>query len=823
MKTYIAKTDSGGNILSLTDHLLDTLYVAKELNAHYCPDSMVDASGMSREEFSSIFCFLTAIHDLGKATPAFQKKINGEDIEFKHALAGASILSVEFGISNSICEIVAAHHGAPRSLSREESFDKYFRKNRSKIGNDTEAWMELYEQAVRLAGTAFDPNADISIEGQMILSGMLIMADWIASNEMFFPLMKQDDILSNAERSRREKSGWRELSLPDYWEPDIPNMDSETFAMHFGFFPNAMQKEVLSVVNTILSPGIIIIEAPMGIGKTEAGLASAEVVSSRVKAGGVFFGLPTRGTANGMFPRMLSWAEHVSDDMSVSLRLAHSDANNNNEYRLLQVRTYEERGVSVNSWLSGRHRALLSDFVIGTVDQFLLAGLLQKYIMLLLAGLSGKTIIIDEVHAYDAYMDSFMEAVLSWMGAFHVPVILLSATLTNQKREDFISAYSGLECHFETMDYPCITWSDSDAIQTKALNIGLQLKTVTVEYVREDEVKNNIYDQKDASIGIIVNSVKRAQELYDSLKEAYPHRKIILLHSRYLPKDRSELEDMVVQAVGKHSTLSERNGTIIIGTQVLEQSLDIDFDVLYTEKCPIDLLFQRIGRLHRHVRVDRPIADPVCYIIDGEKSDRTAKYLYSDFLIDQTVRTIGSKSLEIPFDIKPMTEAVYNTDNADDTSEKEAFLTKIRELRSNADSFCISKPEDTRMRGLLEIDANGQESVRYGNFGLEVLLWKQDKDGSIGTFDGNCNFHGDPLPENINVLLKQNLSLSQRYIGELNVIKDQQKELPAWTKMDIFKYKLIIIADENGMCRIGRHTCSYNKDYGLKEVDVEKI
>lgn len=820
MEIYLAKKNTNGNILSIDDHLLDTAAIARQLDAHFCPDLMVKATGLSREDFSALFCFLAAIHDLGKATPAFQKKINGEDIEFRHALAGASILSSYFNVSDSICEIIASHHGKPRSLSRDDSFDRYFKKNTKKLGNDVETWTKLYNQAVVLAGPSFNITSVISIQAQMVLSGLLIIADWIASNEMFFPLINERKLLSDEDRIKRNKIGWEKIALPDCWDPCVPYLDSDIFSTRFGFLPNELQESVVSIVNSISTPGIMIIEAPMGVGKTEAGLAAAEIVSSRVKAGGVFFGLPTKGTANGMFPRMLKWAESVSDNMAVSLRLAHSDASNNNSYRLLQAKTYEEQGVSVNSWLSGRHRALLSDFVIGTVDQFLLAGLLQKYIMLLHAGLSGKTIIIDEVHAYDAYMSSYMESVLSWMGVFQVPVILLSATLTNKKRNDLVKSYTGQDYYENSNDYPCITWSDSNKIQTKALNVNLPKKQITIKYIDDDLLKDSIRNQTDACVGIILNSVNRAQKLYDSLRETFAERKVILIHSRFIPKDRSRLEGLVVNTIGKSSTSLDRNGTIVVGTQVLEQSLDIDFDVLYVDKCPIDLLFQRIGRLHRHFRTDRAIMKPICYIIEGEKTDQIAKYEYTDFLINQTINLIGEKQLDIPLDIKPMTEAVYNTENVMESPEKEAFLTRIKEMRSNAQSFCIPSPDNARMRGLLEIDANGQESVRYGNFGLEVLLWKHNKDGSFETFDGECSFHGFPLPNDIESLLKQRITLPQRFLGELDAIKEMQKELPSWTKLDILKYHLIVLTDEEGICQIGKYKCSYSNNYGLKEVNV---
>ena len=219
--------------------------------------------------------------------------------------------------------------------------------------------------------------------------------------------------------------------------------------MRFGFAPNAVQRAVLEAVDTAAEPGILILEAQMGVGKTEAALAAAEIMANRFGLGGVFFGLPTQATANGIFPRLLGWADTQSEEtLPQAIKLAHGMAELNESYLRLQGRgvqleedAQEEHQVQVHQWFRGNKQALLANFVIGTVDQLLLAALAQKHVMLRHLGLAGKVVIIDECHAYDTYMNCYLDRALEWLGWYKVPVILLSATLPARRRTELVEAY----------------------------------------------------------------------------------------------------------------------------------------------------------------------------------------------------------------------------------------------------------------------------------------------------------------------------------------------------------------------------------------------
>ena len=203
-------------------------------------------------------------------------------------------------------------------------------------------------------------------------------------------------------------------------------------------------------------PGLLIIEAPMGNGKTEASLLCAEVMAAKSGAGGVAYLLPTMATSNAMFSRVEEWLKTVPDSKGgsmESMQLLHSKAALNPDYSKLrswgstwmgdEAKANVEEGVVAHQWFAGKKRGLLSSFVVGTVDQLLMAALKVKHVQLRHLGLAGKVVVVDEVHAYDAYMNTYLDRILTWLGAYGVPTILLSATLPANRRDELIHAYRG--------------------------------------------------------------------------------------------------------------------------------------------------------------------------------------------------------------------------------------------------------------------------------------------------------------------------------------------------------------------------------------------
>lgn len=397
--------------LPLWMHLWDTAGIMERLVRQWLPESAKRAMGFEREEALLAHArFLGGIHDIGKATVAFQANIlrtlpearqrlemltpldcpEQNRRESPHARAGEAILLWD-DCPGGLASIVGAHHGRPQSCAAVDDQlegweSNYYPKGQKKVWQGF--WTELLMTVLQDCG--FDDTAelyDLDPQEEVLLTGLLIMADWIASNTEYFPLIPVEELGSMEDYPARVDRAWEKLALPFPWEAQPGIADPQEFAVRFGFAPNAVQRAVLEAVDTAAEPGILILEAQMGVGKTEAALAAAEIMASRFGLGGVFFGLPTQATANGIFPRLLGWADTQSEEtLPQAIKLAHGMAELNECYLRLQGRgvqleedAQEEHQVQVHQWFRGNKQALLANFVIGTVDQLLLAVLFTVF------------------------------------------------------------------------------------------------------------------------------------------------------------------------------------------------------------------------------------------------------------------------------------------------------------------------------------------------------------------------------------------------------------------------------------------------------------
>ena len=699
--------------LPLWMHLKDTAGVIKKLVKQWLPEAVIDASGLEAKQFEKTAVFLAAVHDIGKATSYFQSIITKacpvkyEEIaasgflvnkEYRaagktpHAYAGQWILqsdTMTFGINESLAMIVGAHHGKPMdrgTINGESDLIKKYPINFFGVEQEGEsrkiwedAWRDIVAQAVDLAGMkSVEELPSVTLRAQVLFSGLLIIADWIASNTTYFPLIELDDFGEEGLYPQRMKQGWERVAFPETWCSEMNRMDKDIFYERFGFEPNEVQSCIQQVINNSKNPGIFVLEAQMGVGKTEAALAAAEVLANRKREGGIFFGLPTQATSNGLFERLYEWSKQVSEETNNAIRLAHNAAELNESYRQIMVNGssyvdddgYAQDGIEVHRWFQGNKRALLADFVIGTVDQFLMASLKRKHFMLRHVGLAGKVVIIDECHAYDAYMNEYLERSLEWMAAYGVPVILLSATLPPSRRSALVECYVKAYAKYclgnrrpnitalqpdwkDNPGYPLLTWSDGETVDQVKIEQQLPEKKIKITNMNEISELISVLDQRLQQGGcacIIANTVKYAQKIYAECCASMQNVKVILYHAQFTMPDRAQKEKELLEKMGKTSTSSDRNRLILIGTQVLEQSLDYDADIMVTQLCPIDLLLQRVGRLHRHQRdgkSDRaprpqPLQSPECIILrDNTICDDGSKLQENDV---NYVKRKGSKS-----------------------------------------------------------------------------------------------------------------------------------------------------------------------------------
>ncbi|MDR0671944.1 MAG: CRISPR-associated endonuclease Cas3'', partial [Oscillospiraceae bacterium] len=463
-----AKKSRSGDMLwlPLRAHLSDVAETAKLLWDRHIADGVkkrvAEACRCGESAARALLIFVAAAHDIGKATPAFQQKrafpknrdlderllenlrFAGYEMpeirdpeETPHALA-SQVLLERMGCARHIAVIVGAHHGKPP----DSGYDNYA-SHKNSYGR-CRCWKaaqrEVVAWALKRAGVSLvEDLPKPEPVAQILLAGLVIMADWIASNEEYFSLFPIDSACM-PDVARRAENALDTLALTYPWLPDSPFAHPNIYRERFGFDrANAMQEAMLETAADIQHPGIVVIEAPMGSGKTEAALTAAEIFAHKTGRGGVFFALPTQATSDGIFWRFLCWIRSFDDGMAHSVELMHGKSHFNEDFQKLPRFgdnadvDEDEAGVGVHGWFSGRKRAMLADFAVGTIDQVLLAALKAKHLMLRHLGLSEKVVIVDECHAYDAYMSSYLETALRWLGAYGVPVVVLSATLTGEK------------------------------------------------------------------------------------------------------------------------------------------------------------------------------------------------------------------------------------------------------------------------------------------------------------------------------------------------------------------------------------------------------
>ena len=502
----------------------------------------------------------------------------------------------------------------------------------------------------------------------------------------------------------------------------------------------------------------------------------------------------------------------------------------------------------VHSWFEGKKVALLADFVIGTVDQFLMAGLRQKHVMLRHLGLAGKVVIIDECHAYDAYMNCFLDTVLQWLGEYKVPVILLSATLPSERRAELVSAYVNRTIDTDdfwcnTTGYPLFTWTDAGAIYQKKMKWNETQTSVQILKLLDEERISvlKIELREGGCAGVILNTVKRAQEFTELVKEQLPEYDVILIHSQFLMPDRAEIEQEILKRTGKTSNPEQRNRLIVVGTQVLEQSLDIDFDVMITDLCPIDLLLQRIGREHRHkgrVR-PQPLQNARCYVLTETNA------IYEPWILERTRQELPDL-VQIPVNIPELVQRVYaEPEDAQKNDLWEEYRKNKKEMEKKAKGFRVPEPheeEDPDENNIAEwlsntdldlSDAKAQAAVRLGNPSVEVLVLRKKEDGVFflpWQFEGQ-RVSADMIPsgEETAQILKQRLRLPAYFVQKFryeNVIKELSKKtkenFPEWQFSSQLKEELVLLLDETLSTVLDGSFVHYDQKLGLIYGEEEK-
>lgn len=468
----------------------------------------------------------------------------------------------------------------------------------------------------------------------IVLAGFCSVADWLGSrcdDEYFYFCQEQRDLREYFEE-RCADDAPRILKLAGViGHPHIYGGVSSLLD------PENKPRSLQTLVDKLpLKTSLMLVEAPTGSGKTETALAYAWRLIAAGLADSIVFALPTQATANAMLGRLKRIAPLLFDE-NPNLLLAHGAARFNTTFTVIKNAAhddYEEDGlVQCSQWLSeSRKRVFLGQIGVCTVDQVLISVLPVKHRFVRGFGIGRSVLIVDEVHAYDAYMYGLLEEVLRQQKTSGGSAILLSATLPGRQRQQLCQAWGViLEQQGEKTPYPLITWTDGDISQTYELD-PIQLPNEIMMKIEPIRIDNMIPDESlisrivmaaeaGAQVAIVCNLVDVAQRLADKLR-SITGLPVDLFHARYCYAHRQRKEKRVIMRFGPKG--KRRTGRILVATQVVEQSLDVDFDWLVTQLCPVDLLFQRMGRLHRHNRNGkRPpgFETPLCTVLLPEGDD----------------------------------------------------------------------------------------------------------------------------------------------------------------------------------------------------------
>lgn len=594
-------------------------------------------------------------HDIGKVSPTFYNKLMQAcglaqlpgfppQLETNwNGHAGVSQAAAKgMGAPKWIPEILGQHHGFSPSIAGKRADAEVF---------GGPAWqaqrVALVEELKAQLGMDWPQVA--SPTQARVLAGLTSVADWIGSGRHF----------------EDPNEPWREKIAAALDEAGFVPPTYRLglgFAQVFGFEPHPAQIRLIEVVDR---PGVYVLEAPMGLGKTEAALYAAYRMLEQRQACGIYFALPTQLTSNKIYQRFNAFLQNMlAEDCPQRALLLHANA------WLLEQTEMGEEGRPGGAWFHHAKRGLLAPFAVGTIDQALMAAMHVKHGFVRAFGLAGKVVILDEVHTYDAYTGTLLDALVKLLRELHCTVIILSATLNQQRRSAL------LDTPLQSSAYPLITAMPAGDVPNElaaeppvGVCVRLQVESDDAHAVQE------ALDRAASGQQVlwVENTVKEAQARYLDLAARAAELGIScgLLHSRYTMADRARIENHWVDLFGKSGWESRPAlGRILIGTQVLEQSLDIDADFLITRFAPTDMLLQRMGRLWRHTNTPRPIGArceawllapaPDVAIESPEAGFGASAYVYAPYVLRRSLEVWSRRGeVQLPQDIRSLIEATY--------------------------------------------------------------------------------------------------------------------------------------------------------------------
>ncbi|MFE7313129.1 CRISPR-associated helicase Cas3' [Streptomyces sp. NPDC057555] len=785
-------------------HLLDTAAVFSvlwdDLLGSRMRERIAQALGLAAGEARAVVSFWAGLHDLGKITPPFQAQVPdafaavrddpvygfapGAEAErgFRHEVATHWALTQLLGevgypgdprlmrsaVSHQVAQLLGGHHGCFGVVlkAKELAAASAYQPGLGEVGWEAQRRAHFAELR-RVTGAEAVPERGLPAELAVIVAGMVVVADWLASQTGAMMSIQPPpgwsgtptELDGHWDRARQAAQGWvAEARL------GRAVFEVEGFGEMFPFEPNALQGDLVAHLPQLIEAqggGLLLVTAPTGDGKTEAALYAASVMGRAAGARGLYFALPTMATADAMFPRVRGFAaKALRGDRA--LTLLHSMAWLSPVYTGSEG-TVEEASpdgevsadrataTEAGAWLRGSKRGLLAPLGAGTIDQALSAILPLTHNALRLFGLSEKVFVVDEAHAYGPWMHQLLTRLLEWLGAFGAPVVLLSATLTGRTAASLVEAYRrgagftepvAVEPHYPGWLFVGARSgevSSPRATESKRKRtLDVRVRRVTWDVAEDPRTTPRAKGRREAlrealqpvaeeggTALVCCTTVAEAQRTFRDLREAFPELArrgdgLRLLHSRYRAFARQRITRECEAAYGKPTgdgdIAQPRPGSILVATQVVEQSLDFDFDLIVSDLAPLAQLLQRAGRGRRHERgtTGRPSwalpEDAPCLVVlepVDAAGDTTAPaswgQVYDSGLLKRTACLLAEREavgIDVPGDVQHLVDAVYAEDFVDRLQEAAA-----RELRRMDGERLAAETVEAHMADMVAICA----------------------------------------------------------------------------------------------------------------------
>jgi CRISPR-associated endonuclease/helicase Cas3 len=777
-------------------------------------------TGLNEKQARAWLLFFIALHDYGKFDLRFQRKaqeawkaanpllsaipaqLKGLEIQaYNHGPAGLywfyNDLAERFSFGDgdfdfgdnetwtSWCSWLApvvGHHGiVPAEHAKNDlEYDLCISKElKAAIKQSRLRWLQILEQLFLIpAGLTLSdnpPELKTSNNHQSpatMLAGFCSVCDWLGSSERFEYDDQPCDGVDALKTWYVKRLAVAEKTLAD---AGVIGRIKAYQGVSSLLDSDSRPRQVQCLVDKLpQAPGLTIIEASTGSGKTETALAYAWQLLAAGLADSIVFALPTQATANAMLSRLEKAAPLLFAEQT-NLVLAHGRRDFQQRFidlkhacRPQTAQGHEEAWVQCGNWLAqSRKRVFLGQIGVCTVDQVLVSVLPVKHKFVRGFGIGRSVLIVDEVHAYDSYMYGLLEAVLEQQRLAGGSAILLSATLPFEQKRQLAAAWNcalpndnkhyPLISHCQSVRAECFDLAEQPEQQPKATTVNIELLK-TPALLPDENLLQRMLDavEQGAQVCLVCNLVAVAQQIYQLLHQQIQQSptlneaQLLLFHSRFIFADRQQKEQTVLDWFGPESSERGKSGHLLIATQVVEQSLDLDFDWLITQLCPVDLLFQRMGRLHRHAKnqSSRPAGfdKPVCTVLLPENIDYdlhavvygNSRVLWRTQQLLEKAERENNSQVTFPGVYRDWIEQVYDEEPLIDEPEP---VTKSYETFKDA---CYASHMSAKqlirssMHELSDNDSNVSALTRDGEMSLNVLPTYLDADGRERLLNGEC-------------------------------------------------------------------------------------